>query len=376
MRSIALPLVVAAACSRTAAPRSTPCPGAIVDAWTSDPRLCLYTFADGLGQPRQLAFAPTGELFVNNGRVTVLYDDDHDGTSRADERATFATAPGLGHGIAFAPDARHVYASSQTTVFRWPYQPGARAATAPAEPVVTGIPAGGHVTRTLAFDSRGRLYVSVGSYSNVDTEPAQRDTRAQIRRFTVPDPLPAGGLPYTAGNDVHNDNPAEKVNLVDGTGATFYGYPTCFAEYRMPGGGGPGTLWADASLPPADRQSDAWCRDPANVHPPAFALPAHWAPLGIIEYQGTALPFGHDLLVTSHGSWDASPAVGRVLARLRRTGDTITAVEPVLGERGADDRLAQGTWRARPVDVREAPDGTLYLSDDAGGRVFHLTYAP
>src|SRR6185295_11249565 len=110
------------------------------------------------------------------------------------------------------------------------------------------------------------------------------------------------------------------------------------------------------------------------VHPPAAAMTAHWAPLGIIEYQGQALPFGHDLIVAAHGSWNAAPQVGRVLARLHRNGDTITSIEPIVGERGPDNALLQGTWDARPVDVREGPDGSLYWSDDNGGRVFKVSY--
>ena len=40
----------------------------------------------------------------------------------------------------------------------------------------------GHTTRTLAFDAVGKLYVSVGSYSNVDAD----SQRSRIRRFVLP----------------------------------------------------------------------------------------------------------------------------------------------------------------------------------------------
>jgi glucose/arabinose dehydrogenase len=355
-----------------------------------------------------MAFAPNGDLFVNNGNVTVLFDDDGNGTIGDNERKTFATAPGLNHGLAFSRDGAFLYASSTTTVYRWPYTSGARTTSAAAETVVSGIPTGGHSTRTLVFDSQGRLYVSVGSESNVDVGATLAQTRSQIRRFVIPEHVPPGGLAYMTGEvvasgmrnevglfmdardriwsvengrdqvshngDVHNDNPAEEVNLVDATGSSYYGYPSCFSEFALPGGNGPGTQWADITLAAADRKTDAWCRDPARVHPPAFALPAHWAPLGILEYQGTALPLGHDLIVAAHGSWNADPAVGRVLARLHRNGDTITSFEPLLGERGPDGGLRQGQWNARPVDVREAADGTLYFSDDNGGRIFRVSY--
>jgi glucose/arabinose dehydrogenase len=393
----------------TQPPPSGACTGDGADAWVSDPRLCVSEFAADLGGVRQMAFAPNGDLFVNNGSVTVLFDDDGDGASSEFERSRFATASGLNHGLAFSRDGSFVYASSSTTVYRWRYTTGARKAAGPTEVVVSGIPSGGHVTRTLVFDSSGRLYVSVGSASNVDTDPGLVATRSQIRRFTIPAAVPQGGLDYATGEvvasgmrnevglfmdardrlwgvengrdnlsgngDIHNGNPAEEVNLIDGAGSTYYGYPSCFSEFQRPGGNGPGTQWADTTLGPADRKTDAWCRDAANVHAPQFALPAHWAPLGIIEYQGDALPFGHDLIVTAHGSWNSDTPVGRVLARLHRSGDTITSFEPIIGERMSDNTLRQGLWNARPVDVREASDGALYFSDDMGGRIFKVTYA-
>ncbi len=46
-------------------------------------------------------------MFVNAaGSVTVLFDADGDGISGSGERETFATAPGINHGIAFSPDGR------------------------------------------------------------------------------------------------------------------------------------------------------------------------------------------------------------------------------------------------------------------------------
>jgi glucose/arabinose dehydrogenase len=409
--SVLLGIVVAAslpACGSSSPPRPTTCTsGTPADAWVSDGRYCVYVFTTGLGAARQMAFAPNGDLFVNNGSVTVLSDDDADGSSSNAERSTFATAPGLNHGLAFSRDARYVYASSATTVYRWSYTTGMRKAAGAPEVVVSGIPDGGHVTRTLVFDSLGRLYVSVGSATNVD-DPVQIQTRGQIRRFAIPEALPSAGIDYSAGEvvasgmrnevglyadardrlwgvengrddltdggDIHDTNPAEEVNLIDGKGSSYYGYPSCYTEFMKPGGGGPGTQWADPTVDPAIRKTTAWCRDTINVHPPAFALPAHWAPLGIIEYQGDALPLSGDLIVASHGSWDAEPAVGRVLARLHRNGDAITGFEPLIGERGPNNALLQGTWNARPVDVREGPDGALYFSDDAGGRVFKVTY--
>lgn len=88
----------------------------------------------------------------------------------------------------------------------------------------------------MTSHEQGRLYVSVGSASNVDAD----------------------------------------------------GYPSCWSEYLLPPdlGGGPGTQWQHPDF--QGSVSDAWCQDPAQVVPPAFAMPAHVAPLGIVFYRGQA----------------------------------------------------------------------------------------
>ena len=184
----AIAVAALAACGGGTSPPSRP--GDPAEAWVSDPGYRVTVFASSLGHARQMAFAPNGDLFINNGDVTVVFDDDHSGASGDAERATFATAPGLNHGLALSPDGGYVYASSSTAVYRWRYAAGARRAAGATEVVVSGIPDGGHVTRTLVFDARGRLYVSVGSAGNVDVGSSLQ-TRAQIRRFALPDPLPA-----------------------------------------------------------------------------------------------------------------------------------------------------------------------------------------
>jgi glucose/arabinose dehydrogenase len=395
-------------------PRPVTCVGTTkLDAYVSDPKLCVYVFAQNVSHARQIAFAPNGDLFVDTGSLLVLWDANKNGASDADERATFSTAPGLNHGVAFSRDNKFVYASSATTVYRWAYSAGQRTTQAPAEVVVSGIPDGGHSTRTLAFDSQGRLIVSIGSGGNVDTTQADWDTRSQIRRFVIPSTIPSGGLGYASGEilatgmrneagvfvdeadriwgvengrdnlsdadlggDIHNDNPGEEINLVDGKGPKFYGYPLCFSEFKLSAGGrGQGAQWADQTLDPAIQKTDAYCRDTTLVRPPAWVMPAHWAPLGIIRYTGRALPMKGDLIVGAHGSWNRDPATGRVIARARLSGTTVTALDVIVGEKDSAGQLRQGTWDVRPVDVRQGPDDAIYVSDDMGGRVLKIGYA-
>jgi len=180
------------------------------------------------------------------------------------------------------------------------------------------------------------------------------------------------------GGDIHNDNPGEELNLVDGQGPTFYGYPSCFSEFRIAGGmgRGQGTQWADESLPQAMQMTDAVCANAAMVRPPVYSMPAHWAPLGLIRYTGHSLPMNGDLIIGAHGSWNRQPASGRLVARARMQGDTVMALEPIVGEKSASGELREGMWNARPVDVRQGPDEAIYVSDDMGGRILKIGYAP
>src|ERR1700746_1647856 len=123
-------LLGCAACSH--APKADAADSSIA-AYLADPKLQFRVFAEGLGAARQLAVANNGDVFVNNGKGTVLWDADHDGVSRAGAQALFARASGLNHGLAFDREQRFLYASSDTTVYRFAYAKGAHAARAGAE---------------------------------------------------------------------------------------------------------------------------------------------------------------------------------------------------------------------------------------------------
>lgn len=148
---------------------------------------CAQVFADNLDQPRGLFVTQGNHVLVierGGGKISSLFDTDHDLV--VDNIATIAQQDGLNHGLAvFGP---HVYASTSSTIYRWPYTEGQKTESKRKETVVRNINADGkggapfgHTTRTIAFDDIGRLYVSVGSAGNVD----RNSFRARVRRFTI-----------------------------------------------------------------------------------------------------------------------------------------------------------------------------------------------
>jgi glucose/arabinose dehydrogenase len=421
---IASLLAALAACSSSPSPPppdscSTVPAAALYGAYVADPHYCMITFATNVAGARQLAVAPNGDIFVgSSGQVTVVYDDDGDGVSGATERSVFAAVPNGNHGLAIT--ATHVYASSSTNVYRWAYATGDRVATGAMEPVVTGIPSGGHATRTLLVDGQNRLYVSIGSASNVDLseDPARPPaTRALIRRYNLAS-IPTGGYAVgdgevfayglrnevgltidskgrmwgvengrdnlMLGGDIHYDNPAEEVNLFDvNKPGRDYGYPHCWSEgiwMDTALAKGPGTQHLDPDAPGS--YTEAKCQDRDAVVPPAFALGAHLAPLDIVEYRGHGYPaeMQGEMFVASHGSWNREIAqVGTMIIRLKMGANGPIEAQPFQGGLvAATGQITQGpaAWAIRPASIRIDKAGLLVWSDDGTGTINKIGYKP
>lgn len=363
---------------------------------------CAWVFAEGVSTPRGLTSVKTSDgrteaLVVERGesRVTALWDADGDRRASEDERAVLAEANGLNHGVLVHDE--WLYASSDTTVFRWPYTPGEHEPLGEPAVVVRGLPPGGHHTRTLVADDEW-LYVQVGSRGNVDRD----SSRSRIVRYRLEElgdgPLPwrdgkvfADGLRNEVGldwgpkgrlwgvengrdnleredlgGDIHADNPAEELNLFAEPGR-FYGYPYCWSEYRLPDdvGRGPGTQWVDPRFMDDGTHTDAWCRDESNVARPKLAMQAHAAPLDLLFWREGDLggDFAGDAFVSFHGSWNRPVPTGYKVVRIPFEGTEPQGVEPFLEHAGPGD-TEQGDWPHRPVGLAVGPSGALLVSSD------------
>src|SRR6266516_3843279 len=156
-------------------------------------RIDLY--ASGFRNSRFLLSAPNGDIFVVESRanqIKVVRDTNGDG--KPDVTETFVER-GLNKpfGIAFYPpgdEPQFLYVANTDGVIRFPYRNGDLKARGPAERLAAHLSggaahlrSGGHWTRDIVFAPDGKkMYVSIGSRSNVSDNAAEAD-RARIFEF-------------------------------------------------------------------------------------------------------------------------------------------------------------------------------------------------
>eukprot|EP01132_Coremiostelium_polycephalum_P005114 gene5114-6365_t len=370
--------------------------------------LCVWEYSSGLKEPRQLYVASNGDVLVEqNGVISALWDDNKNGFSEDNEKVSL-TPTGLDLNHAVIVNQGYLYASSETAVYRWPYKAGDRKLLGDGQKLVN-LPSGGHVSRTLIFDSSNVLYISVGSLTNIDLN----STRARVVKCSGFDfdNVPNGGYDWTNcevwadgtrnevglafdskgrlwgvengaddvnrpewGGDYHNTNPCEEINLLDKKG--FYGYPYCFSEGYLPApiAKGNGTQWATQNL----GKTDEWCRDTNNVIVPAFCMEAHTAPLDIIFHESNTFPdpFKSGMIIAQHGSWNRQPPSGYQVVHVELDSNGM----PKNGTLKKLFGVAQdgNKWTVRPVSVAKlSPCGPrkecILVSSDSDGKIYAIS---
>ncbi len=146
----------------------------------------VQVFASGFKQPRTLRVAPNGDIFLSEsgtGRVLVFRAGAQGAAGKPEVFAENLDRP---YGIVFQPpaDPQYVYVAAANQVVRYPYRSGDTRAAGPAEVIVGNIPTKRHWTRDLAVSRDGkRLFVAVGSASNLGVDGMPDMTSESIRRF-------------------------------------------------------------------------------------------------------------------------------------------------------------------------------------------------
>jgi glucose/arabinose dehydrogenase len=109
-------------------------------------------------------------------------------------------------------------------------------------------------------------------------------------------------------------------------------------------------------------------------------FPAHYAPNDLIFYSGDQFPdrYHGGAFVAFHGSWNRAPAEqgGYNVVFVPRENSPAAGEWEVFadGFAGADPVAAPDDALHRPSGLAQGPDGSLYVTDDVGGRIWKISY--
>ena len=358
-------------------------------AWPQAPAgFKVEMYATGLDQPRLIRSAPNGDLFVAlsyQNKVMVFRGVGPDGKPK--QVSTFADNLSQPFGIQFYParDPKWVYIGNTDSVVRFPYQSGDMKARGPAEKLADlpgggRLRGGGHWTRDIVFSQDGkRMFVSVGSHSNdddSDTHPEEFH-RADVLEFTPEGKFVkvyASGIRNCVGEAINpitgelwcstNERDMLGDNLVPDyithvQEGGFYGWPW---YYMSPGGG--------VQDP---RQEGKHPELKGKVITPDVLVNPHFASLEVTFYQGSQFPaeYKGDAFAAEHGSWNRSKRSGYEVIRVpMKNGHATGEYEDFLTGFVRPDGKVWG----RPVGVAVAGDGSLFVTDDGSGSIWHVIY--
>jgi hypothetical protein len=365
------------------------------------PGLKVNAFAVGLDHPRWMESLPNGDVLVaeamsmdrpptslfdyamvstlrradamgvSANRITLLRDADSDGL--AEIRNVFLDGLNQPFGMALLDDT--FYVGNTDGLVAFPYTAGATRIFGPGRQLATFKPAG-HWTRSLLPSQDGRkLYVGVGSLTNIADDGMEvEEGRAAIHEFDIAsstirifasglrNPVgmawePQTGVLWTAVNErdgLGDETPPDYLTSVRDGG--FYGWPYCYwgqiVDNRVP-------------------------QDPAMVAKaitPDYALGGHTASLGLCWMPAGTLPgFPEGMAIGQHGSWNRSKLSGYKLVFVPfANGRPAGPPRDILwGFIAPDERESYG----RPVGVTIGPDGSLLMADDVGNVIWRVTGA-
>ncbi len=340
--------------------------------------------ADGLDNPRYLLTAPNGDIFVTEskpGRIRVLRDTTGDG--KPDVNTVFAKGLDRPFGLAFHPadNPEYLYVANTGDVVRFPYADGDTKASGKPETITElseggHLTGGGHWTRDICFSKDGgKLFVSVGSKTNVDEEDL--DIEEHRARIFVMNPdgskkgVYATGIrnPVGIAVDPVTGDLWTSVNERDGLGnnlvpdyitsvkpGAFYGWPYFYI--------GPN---------PDPRHEDDPHADLADtVTIPDVLVQSHSASLNLVFYTGDQFPaeYHNDIFAAFHGSWNREPRTGYKIVRVPlKDGKSNGTYEDFVTGFTTDEGKVWG----RPVGLTVAKDGALLMSEDAHNTIWRIT---
>jgi glucose/arabinose dehydrogenase len=377
---------------------------------------CAEVVADSLGPLRHVAVRANGDLVV--ARLSARRDSGGVLILRGKPGERMQVVGSLGnrsmHGVVLADDST-LYASTDHEVVRYrftgtDFKPAKRVDT-----IVTGLPSRGKPSHSLALDVRGRLIVNVGALSNAcqatdaPNSPGKSpcpelETSAGLWSYSASELMQAFESGSRIASGLHNAvaltaNAADSMvyavshgrdklhenwpSVIDElAGATRageemvrvasmradFGWPYCYYDV---------VATARVVAPEYATDADAPGRCERAIQP-LTAFPAHWSPMAMTFYTGDKFPakYKQGVFVAFHGSAHRGPLPQDGYAILFVPfKETLPRVDH---ERFADGFAGEikspDGARHRPSGIAQGKDGALYVTDDAGGRVWRIRY--
>jgi hypothetical protein len=364
------------------------------------PGLSVHAFATGLKHPRWMLVLPNGDVTVaealtvpgpprslfshamvatmkraaaagvSPNRITLLRDADGDGVAETQE--AFLEHLNQPFGMALLGDT--FYVGNTDGVLAFEYRADATRIGSAGRRLATFKP-GGHWTRSLLPSADGRkLYVGVGSQSNigelgfeaeqgraciVEIDLASGASRIFASGLRNPVGLawePNTGVLWTVVNErdgLGDETPPDYLTSVRDGG--FYGWPYCYWGRTV-----------DDRVP----QDEALV---ARAITPDYALGGHTASLGLCWMPAGTLPgFPDGMVIGQHGSWNRSTLSGYKVVFVPFAGGRPDGPprDILSGFLAPDERESYG----RPVGVAIGPDRkSLLVADDVGDAIWRVS---
>jgi len=295
-----------------------------------------------------------------------------DGT-HAVKIATYASGFDRPHGLAIHDGT--LYVADVKSIWALAYSDGALTRTGKRRHVADTTPREGvgHFTRDIVFDSKGNLFLAIGSRENVGQNPLPYASVQKVNPDGMLSTFASGlrnpvGIAFYPGTD----DLYVTVNERDGLGDNLPpDYLTRIAQSDFFG-------WPYAYIG-AHPDPDYGATRPdlvAKTKTPDVLFQAHSAPLGLVFYEGSQFPaeYKGDAFVALHGSWNSAHPTGYKVVRVHFANGR---------PRNGYENFVTGFWDGstsparvwgRPVGLAVANDGSLLIADDAGNTVWRVAY--
>lgn len=387
--------------------------------------------ADSTGHARHIAVNSNGDIYIKlnssdsrGGGNMALRDTTRDG--KADVIVNFGglDPKRTSYGTGMMIHNGYLYFSSATVIYRNKLTPGKLIPESETEVVFTDDHEHGihwHITKPVAFDRKGNMYIPFGAPSNACQDISQTPNGAPGGKGLDPCPelaLHGGvwkfdasktgltqkdGVPFATGirSVVAMEWNAEDENLYivmhgrDNLHSLFpnvfsawqsavlpseeflrvtegsdFGWPYCYYDQMQqkkllaPEYGGDGTVVGRCGA----------------MDVPVMGFPGHWAPNALLFYQGDQFPerYKNGAFIAFHGSTNRAPypQAGYFVGFVPFENGKPTGQWEVFadGFAGIDTIVNTDDAAHRPMGLATGPDGSLYITDSREGKIWRVMY--